>query len=157
MPTRQESGCGARKPWVAGFVAFACSLLLVVDGKAAEGDAAGSGTATKPAGRWEVLIELPDKRRPIPEPVKPGQKVTKLLIVRGKEPFTLSGVECDSERFEFKVGESAAKLHRIPVTFTAGESATTIRQTIRIKTGADGAIMSTGSVFAKVVSPVTPD
>jgi hypothetical protein len=66
--------------------------------------------------------------------VKPGQKVTRLLIVKGNEPFRIIGVDCGDRCFEFKVSETAKTQHRIPVTFTAGEKPGNIAERIRIKT-----------------------
>lgn len=68
--------------------------------------------------------------------LKPGESATKLMIVQGKEPFKIAAVECDDSHFQFKVGQEAAKLHRIPVTYTAGATAGKVAQTVRVKTDA---------------------
>jgi hypothetical protein len=72
--------------------------------------------------------------------LKPGQTATKLMIVQGKEPFKIAKVECDDNHFEFKVSEEVAKLHRIPVTYTAGATPGKVTQTVRVRTesGATG-------------------
>lgn len=66
--------------------------------------------------------------------LKPGQKVTKTMIVRGKKPFKVTAVECDDKCFEFKIDDSAKPLHVIPVVFTAGEKSGKVSQSIQVKT-----------------------
>ncbi len=53
--------------------------------------------------------------------IKPGSKVTKQLIVRGNKPFKIAHVNCPDKCFEFKTSDASKTLHRIPVTFTAGD------------------------------------
>lgn len=68
--------------------------------------------------------------------VKPGEKVTKQLVVRGSRPFRITSISCDAEGFEFDTsGEEVPKpLHLIPVTFVAGDHPGRIIKTIRIET-----------------------
>ena len=68
--------------------------------------------------------------------VQPGQKVTKQLVVKGKKPFRVLGIECDDKSFQFDTSkeESAKELHLIPVTFTAGADAGKVAKTIKIET-----------------------
>jgi len=68
--------------------------------------------------------------------VQPGQKVTKQLVVKGKKPFRVLGIECDDKSFQFDTSkeESAKELHLIPVTFTAGTDAGKVAKTIKIET-----------------------
>jgi hypothetical protein len=68
--------------------------------------------------------------------VHPGQKVTKQLVVRAKQPFRILSVQCDGKGFEFDTSaeQSAKSLHLIPVTFVAGEEPGKILKTIRIET-----------------------
>jgi hypothetical protein len=66
--------------------------------------------------------------------LKPGQVVTKQLVVTGKQPFKVKGVRCADSAFEFKTGDAAKKVHLIPVTFTAGDKPGEIEQTIEIET-----------------------
>jgi hypothetical protein len=55
--------------------------------------------------------------------VRPGQLVTKQLVVRGKTPFRISSVACESgdKCFQFRLGDAERKLHLIPVTYTASD------------------------------------
>ena len=68
--------------------------------------------------------------------VQPGQKVTKQLVVKGKKPFRVLGIDCDDKSFQFDTSkeESAKELHLIPVTFTAGADAGKVAKTIKIET-----------------------
>lgn len=65
--------------------------------------------------------------------VKPGTKVTKQLVVRGSTPFKIASVSCADDCFEFKTTGKAKKLHRIPVTFTAGDKIGKFIENIEIK------------------------
>lgn len=52
--------------------------------------------------------------------LKPGQQVTKKLVVRGKTPFKIVKIDCKNHAFEFTIPERSAKLHLVPITFRAG-------------------------------------
>lgn len=52
--------------------------------------------------------------------VKPGQKVTKQLLVRAKTPFKITGINCE-DCIEAKLSSDAKKLHIVPITYVAGE------------------------------------
>jgi hypothetical protein len=66
--------------------------------------------------------------------VKPGQSVTKKLVVRSKKPFRVVSVECDDDCFKFRKPQTARAVHLIPVTFTAGNKPGKMVGTIRIET-----------------------
>jgi hypothetical protein len=68
--------------------------------------------------------------------VKPGEKVTKQLVVKGKKPFRVLGISCDDPSFQFDTSKEdvAKELHLIPVTFSAGTDAGKVVKTIKIKT-----------------------
>ena len=85
--------------------------------------------------------------------LEPGESVTKQLVVRGKQPFKVVKIVCDDDCFEFaELVDTKRKIHFIPVTFTAGDSAGKISQTIRIKTdfGAAAACVANATVKASV-------
>ena len=65
--------------------------------------------------------------------VRPGAKVTKQLVVRGSTPFKIAAIRCPDKCFEFKTSDAAKKLHRIPVTFTAGEKTGKFVENIKIE------------------------
>ncbi len=63
----------------------------------------------------------------------PGQTVTKNLVVRGKRPFKVLGVEC-GDGFTCKIPDAAREVQLIPVTFKAGDQLGKITQKLKIKT-----------------------
>jgi hypothetical protein len=65
--------------------------------------------------------------------VKPGQTVTKQLLVRAKEPFTITGVQCE-DCIEAKVSPESKTLHIVPITFKAGSITGTVSHNIKIQT-----------------------
>jgi Protein of unknown function (DUF1573) len=86
--------------------------------------------------------------------VQPGQKVTKLLIVKSKKPFKILAVNCDEKSFEFDISaEDAPKtLHQIPVTFVAGADMGKVVKTIKIETD-QGKFTPELSAYAVVAKP----
>ena len=73
--------------------------------------------------------------------VRPGEKVTKQLLVRGKKPFRITSVASDGDSFEIRTdpSDAARPIHVIPVTFVAGQQPGKVVQTIRIETDSDEA------------------
>lgn len=73
--------------------------------------------------------------------VKPGDKVTRQVVVRAKEPFRITAIEAEGPGFEFPAGagQQAKAVHVVPVTFTAGDQPGSVHQTIRIQTDLEGA------------------
>ncbi len=51
--------------------------------------------------------------------LRPGQKVTKRVVIRGSKPFRILDIKCDDDCFAFEVGDEAKSLHLVPVTFIA--------------------------------------
>ena len=67
--------------------------------------------------------------------MRPGEKVTKQLVVRAKEPFRVTSVSGDPTSFEFAQPSGEAKLlHLIPVTFVAGAEWGKVVKTVHIQT-----------------------
>jgi len=66
--------------------------------------------------------------------VQPGQKVTKLLVVRGREPFQISQITCDGQGFTVAEGDGGAKskLHLLSVTFSADSGSVKGEARIRV-------------------------
>jgi hypothetical protein len=83
--------------------------------------------------------------------LKPGQKVTKKLVVRGVQPFRIVDVKCEDKCFEFETEADTKPLHLIPVTFVAGNKPGKVTQTIKIETDLEGAIAKEISAYAQVV------
>ncbi len=72
--------------------------------------------------------------------VKPGDTVTKTIVVRAKQPFKIKQVRCKDGCFEFKPSTESKNLHVVPVVFRAAGLGK-IAQTIEIETD-----MGTGTV-----------
>lgn len=68
--------------------------------------------------------------------VQPGEKVTKQLVVRAKQPFRITAVRCDDDCFQFDAStEREPKLlHLVPVTFIASQTPGKVQKQIRIET-----------------------
>ena len=68
--------------------------------------------------------------------VHPGQSVTKQLVVRGRQPFRITSIDCDGDEFQIEAAEkeAAKPLHLIPVTFAAGSAPGKVHGKIRIQT-----------------------
>ena len=66
--------------------------------------------------------------------VKPGQHVSRRLVVRARTPFEIVRVTCDDDCFSFQLPEGSKTLHLIPVTFTAADRSGKTVETIQIET-----------------------
>jgi hypothetical protein len=75
--------------------------------------------------------------------VEPGQSVTRRLVVRGKKPFRIVDINCESgnECLTFEPPDAARTVHLIPVKFTAPDKAGKIVEKVRIQTeGTNGSL-----------------
>jgi len=68
--------------------------------------------------------------------LKPGERASKNVVIRAKEPFVIKKITAPGEGFEFDTsGEQAPKaVHVIPVTFVAGDEPGKVVQAIQIET-----------------------
>jgi hypothetical protein len=93
--------------------------------------------------------------------LKPGQVVTKQLVVTGKQPFKVKHVKCDNGSFAFKTTDVAKKVHLIPVTYTAGDAAGEIEQKIEIETdlasGGTTCCAARGTIQGEAKTAQTPE
>jgi hypothetical protein len=80
-----------------------------------------------------------------------GDKVSKKLLVRGKEPFRILKIESDGEGFQFNVSDSPSDRHIVEVTFDARQSTGDVKQAIQITTDLDGSRQATVKAHATVV------
>ncbi|HZL91934.1 MAG TPA: DUF1573 domain-containing protein [Pirellulaceae bacterium] len=70
--------------------------------------------------------------------LKPGQTVTKQLVVRAKKPFKITSIDGDTDALTFKTSSESKPVHLVPVTFTAGKEAGEFEQKIEIATDLSG-------------------
>jgi len=84
--------------------------------------------------------------------LRPGQRVSRQLVVRGKRPFRILSITSDGAGFEFDAsGQRVAKtLHLIPLSYVAGDDHGKVSHTIRIETDL-GDCAATLSVYAEVL------
>ncbi len=67
--------------------------------------------------------------------LRPGQKVTKQIVVKGVKPFKIVAIHCESPAFKFESSDDAKTVHLVPVTFEANsETMGRITQRIEIVT-----------------------
>jgi len=68
--------------------------------------------------------------------VAPGDKVTRKLVVRGKQPFRVTSITSDGAHFrsESALGDVPKPVHVVPVTFLAGDEPGKVVETIHIQT-----------------------
>ena len=66
--------------------------------------------------------------------IQPGQKASKPIVLKGKQPFRVVSITCPDRSFKFTPDAKATQLHVIPVTFEAGKQTGKVQQVIRIKT-----------------------
>ena len=68
--------------------------------------------------------------------LKPGQSVTKQIVVRGKKPFSITSISADCECLQATApkGKEPKSLYLVPVTFTARDKTGKITQTVQIET-----------------------
>jgi hypothetical protein len=67
--------------------------------------------------------------------VKPGQTVTRHVLLRGKNPFRVTKVSGADDRFQFEGAESTQAFHKLSVRFTgASDQAGAVETTFRIET-----------------------
>jgi hypothetical protein len=80
--------------------------------------------------------------------VKPGQKITKPILVRGSRPFRITEVECD-DCFEVQTPDEAKTFHLLRVTFNASKAGSVVGK-IHIKTDLGGDVVPTIPAYAEI-------
>ena len=71
----------------------------------------------------------------------PETEITKRLILRADEPFTIESLSCDYPGVKFEPSSESKKIHIVPVTFNAGLSPQKIQATITAKVNLNGEII----------------
>lgn len=87
-----------------------------------------------------------------------GGRVSKKVIVRGKNPFRILSVKCEEDSFQFKVDDRAKALHVVEIVFDAKKVVGNVKQTIHIATDLGEGFRTTLTAYANVVPDETePD
>jgi hypothetical protein len=89
--------------------------------------------------------------------LEPGQKVTKQLIVRGKRPFKIVGIDCANDSLQFKLPDASKPVHMIPVTFVAGDVPGKMTEKICIRTDLGDEVITECQCYAQVTRPASSD
>jgi hypothetical protein len=68
--------------------------------------------------------------------LKPGERVSNNIVVRGKRPFTIKSIQSDQEGVEFGsiAGKEAKPIHVVPLTIVAGAEAGALVHRVTIET-----------------------
>lgn len=82
--------------------------------------------------------------------VKPGQKVSKQLVVRSRKPFRITEIKCHDKSFEIQTSSQAKTVHLLPVKFTAGDHEGKITEHIQIATD-QGDSVAEFTAYAQVI------
>jgi len=87
--------------------------------------------------------------------LQPGQKVTKKIVVTGKQPFRVLDVRCDNRSFEVSgVSDEAKTAHVIKVTFTAGSKPGKVVEKVRITTDSAEHAVAELPAYGQVTTPL---
>ncbi len=82
-----------------------------------------------------------------------GDVVEKRLVVRGEEPFEITGVVCADGRFDFDVPDGSKKLHFVKMRFSADRADSKIGQEVRFETDLPGDKATTCVVTGSIGMP----
>lgn len=84
--------------------------------------------------------------------LKPGEKVTKQVVLKGKKPFRILEVNCPDKCVRCTPSSEARPLHLLPVTFTAGNKPGKVTERITIKTSL-GSSTTEVVAYAQITAP----
>ncbi|NLY00867.1 MAG: DUF1573 domain-containing protein [Rhodopirellula sp.] len=88
--------------------------------------------------------------------LRPGQTVTRTLVVQAKKAFHVLGATGPDDRFKFQLPEDAQVVQLVPVTFTADTSSGKVAGTIRLETDLADTSALEVTVNGQVVLPASP-
>lgn len=71
--------------------------------------------------------------------LKPGQSVTKQLLIRGKTPFKITGIQCE-DCISADASTDSKRVHVVPIVYTAGSSLGRFSHDIRVRTNLGGGL-----------------
>jgi hypothetical protein len=99
-------------------------------------------------GKVESTVTVSDTQLVFGQ-LRPGEKVTKNVMVRGKRPFRITGVQCD-DCVEVRTTDATKPYHVLPVTFIA-HKAGRVEAKIHIETDLGQGLVPEISAYADVV------
>jgi Protein of unknown function (DUF1573) len=86
--------------------------------------------------------------------LQPGQKITKQIVLKGKQPFHVTGIDCDGAGFSFPSPSDAKAVHVIPITFEAGKEPSKIIEKIVIRTDLPEQKQVELSAYGQILAPL---
>lgn len=89
--------------------------------------------------------------------VEEGQEATKRVIVRGKAPFKITGIESPETRLSFSTDEKEGDRHIITVAFNATGKPGRLKAPITIATDRGETYTAECTAYASVAAPAEPD
>lgn len=89
--------------------------------------------------------------------VKPEAKTRKPLVIQGKQPFRITAIKCDDDCFTCECPETAERLHKLLVTFTAPDKPGKRKAKLHISTDLESEPTLDVPVAANVVAPEPAD
>lgn len=89
--------------------------------------------------------------------VKPESKTRKPLVIQGKQPFRITGIECDDDGVKCEFSKTAERRHIVNVTFTAPDKPGERKTKLRITTDLEGEEPLEVRVAARVIAPEPAD
>ena len=85
-----------------------------------------------------------------------GKSIQNRLIVRSKKPFSITGVDCLDDRFDFKLPDGAKTIHIIPFTFKGKlmdeKDTGSLKQKITVKTSLGDDMSADVTVAGRVIN-----
>ncbi len=82
--------------------------------------------------------------------MKPGESVSKRIVVKGREPFTIETIEAEGWNVEFSGTDIPRTTHLINTTFTPTEAVGPQKIAVKIKTGGDSSVSANALLTAHV-------
>jgi hypothetical protein len=86
--------------------------------------------------------------------LQPGQRITKQIVLKGKQPFRVVGIDCGNPAFSFPRSEEAKTVHLIPVTFEAGNDPVKFVEKIVIRTDLPQQGQVELSAYGQILAPL---
>lgn len=86
--------------------------------------------------------------------LRPGQTVTKQIVVKGLKPFKITDIQCNDGQFKFQPTDEAKTVHLVPVTFTAGAQPGNVSAKVEIMTDMGENKSTNLSIVGQVNSPL---
>ena len=82
--------------------------------------------------------------------VKPGEKVKKVLVLKGAQPFTVESIQCNGWEVEFAPTVGAKSTHIVAATFTATEATGPQKVAVEITTAGKESVTAKAILTADI-------